>query len=82
MGKKILIGVPTSGEINSRFALSLFRSSIYLTEKGHSVDIRFNEGSLISAQRNFLAKIAYETGFDLLFIDLVFIVYNVPLQSY
>ncbi|NOR27596.1 MAG: hypothetical protein GQ540_03595 [Lutibacter sp.] len=69
MGKKILIGVPTSGEINTRFALSLFKSSIYLTEKGYSVDIRFNEGSLISAQRNHLSKIAYESECDLLFID-------------
>ena len=66
---KLLIGIPTSEKVDTRFVTSLMNSGVYLLDRGYGIDIRFNEGSLIFKQRNALAEIAYETEHDLLFID-------------
>ena len=69
MNKNITIGVPHSGKIYSQFVVCFMKLAIDLVERGFIIDTQFKEGSLIPKQRNDIAKGAYESGNDLLFVD-------------
>ena len=67
--KKIMVGIPFNSGMSARFHLSVTNLTHTLSRDGYSVDINYEEGSLLSTQRNKLARAALDGGFDLLFID-------------
>lgn len=66
---KLMIGIPFNSGMGAQFHLSVTNLGHYLSTNGWDVDINYAEGSLLSTQRNRIAKDAIKSGCDLLFID-------------
>jgi hypothetical protein len=64
-----MIGIPFNHGMDAQFHLSVTNLGHHLSTHGWDVDINYAEGSLLSTQRNRLAKAAIARGHDLLFID-------------
>jgi len=67
--KKIMIGIPVYHGMDAQFQLSVTNLAWTLTQRGYTVDINYHEGTIVSSQRNKLAKDAKDGDYDLFFID-------------
>lgn len=67
--KKVMIGIPFSRGMSARFHLSITNLAYTLSRADYHVDINYEEGTLLSTQRNNVSKAALDGGYDLLFID-------------
>ena len=66
--KKMLIGVPHYSDIPPKYVISIMNMALYLVQElGWSVNNMYSEGSIISQQRNKIAKTAAEEKYDYLF---------------
>lgn len=54
--KKIAIATPTTTMVNYQYAQSLAGAVGYLSERGYTVDLLFNSGSVLHRQRNNLVR--------------------------
>lgn len=69
MNKRIMIGIPINRWLSAQFAISLQKITHWLTNNGWTVDINYDNGSILSAQRNKIITAAAKDKMDLLFID-------------
>ena len=66
--KKMLIGVPHYADIPPRYVISIMNMALYLVQELRwNVNTMYSEGSIISQQRNKIAKTAAEEKYDYLF---------------
>jgi hypothetical protein len=66
---KIMIGIPYNQGMQAKAVLSVTNLATFLNRLGHAIDINYQEGTLLSSQRNALARTAYNEGYNLLCID-------------
>ena len=69
MEKRITIGIPINRNVSPKFTISLQKVIHYLTMNGWATDINYNDGTVLSNQRNKLFKQAYKQEMNLMFID-------------
>ena len=64
-----MIGIPINRWLSAQFSISLQRITHWLINEQWTVDINYDNGSVLSMQRNKIIKDAHKSGMDLLFID-------------
>lgn len=69
MEKRITIGIPINRNVSPKFVISLQKVIHYLVVNGWVADINYNDGTVLSNQRNKLMKEAYKAEMNLMFID-------------
>ena len=69
MNKRIMIGIPVNRNLSPKFTISLQKVIYYLIMDKWTVDVNYNNGTILSSQRNKLLKEAYKEEMNLMFID-------------
>ena len=69
MEKKIMIGIPVNRWLSSQFAISLQRITHWLIQNQWTVDLNYDNGSVLAMQRNKIMATAHKAEMDLLFVD-------------
>jgi len=69
MDKKIMIGIPINRWLSAQFAISLQKVTHWLINHQWTVDLNYDNGSVLTMQRNKIIKDAHKGGMDLLFVD-------------
>ena len=69
MEKQIMIGIPINRWLSAQFAISLQRITHWMINNGWTVDVNYDNGSVLSMQRNKIINVAHKSEMDLLFVD-------------
>jgi len=69
MKKRIMIGIPINRWLSAQFAISLQKITHWLICHEWTVDLNYDNGSVLSMQRNKIIKDAHKEKMDLLFVD-------------
>jgi len=69
MNKRIMIGIPVNRNLSPKFTISLQKVIYYLIVNKWTVDVNYNNGTVLSSQRNKLLKEAHKEEMNLMFID-------------
>jgi len=69
MEKRLMIGIPVNRNLSPKFTISLQKVIHYLITNKWTVDVNYNNGTILSSQRNKLLKQAYEEEMNIMFID-------------
>ena len=69
MNKKIMIGIPINRWLSAQFAISLQKITHWLICNGWTVDLNYDNGTVLTMQRNKIIKDAHKDKMDLLFVD-------------
>ena len=69
MDKKIMIGIPINRWLSAQFAISLQKVTHWLICNQWTVDLNYDNGSVLTMQRNKIINDAYKGEMDLLFVD-------------
>jgi hypothetical protein len=69
MEKRIMIGIPVNRLLSPKFSISLAKITHYLIVSGWTVEINFDNGSVLSSQRNAIIHAAFKSQMSLLFVD-------------
>jgi hypothetical protein len=64
-----MIGIPVNRSLSPKFSISLQKLTHYLIINSWTVDINYNNGSVLSTQRNQILKQALKENMNLLFVD-------------
>lgn len=64
-----MIGIPVNRNLSPKFAISLQKVIHYLIVERWTVDVNYNNGTILSSQRNKLLHEAYKEEMNLMFID-------------
>jgi len=69
MSKRIMLGIPVNRWLSPKFSISLSKAVHHLIVGGYTVDINYNNGSILPDQRNKIIHAAADAKMDLLFMD-------------
>ena len=69
MNKRIMIGVPINRWLSPKTSIALSKALFYFLDRKYTVDINYDNGSVIAQQRNKIFRAAHKEKMDLLFID-------------
>ena len=64
-----MIGVPVNRWLSPQFNISIQKLTYYLTNSGWTTEINYDNGSVLSTQRNKIMRAAFKAEMNLLFID-------------
>ena len=69
MKKSIMIGIPVNRWLSPKFSISLAKIVDYLRINDWTIDINYDNGSILSSQRNKIMQSAHKNEMHLLFVD-------------
>jgi hypothetical protein len=64
-----MIGIPVNRWLSPKFSISLAKIVNYLIQNGWTVDINYDNGSVLTSQRNKIINAAAKEHMNLLFVD-------------
>lgn len=64
-----MLGIPVNRWLSPKFSISLSKAIHYLIVNNYTVDVNYDNGSVLSTQRNKIMRAAQKEKMNLLFID-------------